>query len=599
MAFKFTIGRKIGAGFGVVILSTIIAFFLTNKTLNESKHQTDEVVGVVTPSVMTLEEFSFLLEKSQNLITKWYHIQSREDDIFKKELKLLINAEFPKLKTRLDSLSKNWQEKDKKELLSIEELSKSLFDHYDREIMSQLNSWSSYEDAQLMFLVRLPFEEIDDKLKTIFEKLDALIASQKTYADEVTDKMYTSFTFLQEFVRWLGIALAVGGLLTAIFTVRSIVRPVRTLKRMLQSMSLGVIPKERLPKRGDEIGEMGNALEGLVQSLESTTEFARQVGSGNFQSEFAPLSEHDTLGHALLKMRHDLHENERVLEQKVIERTEEVVRQKEEIQVKNEQLEILYKHVTDSIRYAKRLQDAILPPDHLVKQYLPKSFIYFKPKDIVSGDFYWIDKKDGKVLFAAVDCTGHGVPGAFMSMVGHNALKDIVKNTNIIKPSEILDRMSEAVNKALHNENEEANGSAQTKDGMDMSLCSIDYENMKLEFAGAFNPLYIIRKGELKQIKANKFPIGFRGEEDPEKFTNHTIDLQKGDTIYIFSDGYADQFGGPKGKKFMAGNFRELLRKVANEERMENQHAIIHKTIEDWRGELEQVDDIVLIGVKV
>ena len=211
-------------------------------------------------------------------------------------------------------------------------------------------------------------------MEVIFTKLDDLIKAQKLSAEKTIGQMYNSFNFLQNFVKWLGIALVIGGLLTAIFTVRSIVIPVKTLKKMLQSMSLGILPKERIASRSDEIGEMGVALEGLVKSMESTTEFARQVGGGNFNSEYEPLSEYDSLGHALLKMRTDLNTNEKILEQKILERTEEVVRQSEEIQSKNVQLEILYNHVTDSIRYAKRLQEAILPPEHLVKKLLPESF---------------------------------------------------------------------------------------------------------------------------------------------------------------------------------------------------------------------------------
>jgi len=254
--------------------------------------------------------------------------------------------------------------------------------------------------------------------------------------------------------------------------------------------------------------------------------------------------------------------------------------------------------VTDSIRYAKRLQEAILPPEHLVKKLLPESFVYFKPKDIVSGDFYWMDQKNNKVLIAAVDCTGHGVPGAFMSLVGHNILKDIVTNTDLTAPSKIMDKMSEGVNKALHNKSDES-GETQTKDGMDMTMVSLDYANMELEFAGAFNPLYVIRNGEVLTYKADKFPIGFQGNYNVTHFTNTLIKLEKGDMIYIFSDGYADQFGGPRGKKFMAGHFRELLLSVAKKSSMKAQEDMIHTAIEEWKGELEQVDDILIIGIRV
>jgi serine phosphatase RsbU (regulator of sigma subunit)/HAMP domain-containing protein len=600
MAFKFTIGRKIGAGFGIVLLLVVIAFIYTNVTIADSKKKTDQVVQVVTPSVAALEAFHLKLQRSQILITKWFHVQSPDDDPFKKELRELIKARYPQVKKQIDSLSVNWTQDEKESIKSIFALTDKLFKHYQEEIMSQLNSFAVYDDAGVLFTVRLAFEEVDDQLKVIYTELDSLIDSQKKNADDVTNAMFSSFNLLMQVVKWLGIILVIGGLLTAIFTVRTIVKPVRKLKNILQDMSYGVLPKDRIEYRSDEIGDMNVALNGLVESLEQTTEFARQVGSGNFESYYKPLSEHDNLGHALLKMRTDLAENERVLEQKVIERTEEVVRQKKEIEQKNNELEIIYKHVTDSIRYAKRLQDAILPPDAVVKKYLPNSFVLFKPKDIVSGDFYWVDHRNGKSYVAAVDCTGHGVPGAFMSIVGYNLLKEILNNSNgqDLPPSVIMDKMSKGVVKTLNAKSGGEDSSQQTKDGMDMSLCIVDYEKRQMQYSGAFNPLYLVRNGTITQYKADKFPVGLRAEEEIRNFTNNVIQLQPGDTFYIFSDGYADQFGGPKGKKFMAGNFRELLLQTSKLP-IEQQKNLLDKNIESWKGDLEQVDDILVIGVQI
>jgi serine phosphatase RsbU (regulator of sigma subunit) len=318
------------------------------------------------------------------------------------------------------------------------------------------------------------------------------------------------------------------------------------------------------------------------------------VGGGNFESYFKPLSEQDTLGHALLRMRTDLHENERVLEQKVIERTEEVVRQKEEIENKNQELEVLYKHVTDSIRYAKRIQEAILPPESLIKKLLPNSFILYRPKDIVSGDFYWLDEKDGKVFFAAVDCTGHGVPGAFMSIVGYNLLKEIIVKPAVSTPSQVMQKMKTGVSKTLHHGQSEDNA----KDGMDMTMCAIDFNNMYLNFSGAYNPMYLIREGQLTQYDGDSFPVGLMEGMEDKQFTDHRVELKKNDMVYIFSDGYADQFGGPKGKKFMISKFRNLLIS-ASAMPIELQKDYLLKTIEEWRGDLEQVDDILVIGVRI
>jgi serine phosphatase RsbU (regulator of sigma subunit)/HAMP domain-containing protein len=594
MKFRFTIGRKIGTGFGALLFLTLIAFIFTIVIVTKSKQSTESVVGQVTPSVSALKEFNFILQKSQTLISKWNYNQSGNDDPSKTELRNLINKDYPHIKKEINSLSNNWTKEEIEKAKTIIQFSDGLFRLYQEEIMTPLNSWESYDDANIKFLVTSPFEDSQEKIKMLYVQLNDLITQKELNAETTKEQMFSSFNFLDRFVKLLGIGLFIGGILIAVFTTSSITRPIQQLKKMLLSMGLGILPKERINYRTDEIGEMGIALNSLVESMESTTEFAKQTGKGNFDAYYKPLSKDDTLGHALLKMRDGLSENERVLEQKVVERTEEVVKQKEEIELKTKELEILFKQVTDSIHYAKRIQEAILPPNNLVKQILPESFVLYKPKDIVSGDFYWIDKKKEWCYFAAVDCTGHGVPGAFMSIVGYNLLKDILKNTDSMQPSIIMDKMNDGVANTLHTN---TTSGKQTKDGMDMTLCALNYDTLELQFSGAFNPLYIIRGNELIQYKADKFPVGmFIGEK--QNFTNHSIQLQKGDSIYIFSDGYADQFGGPKGKKFMAGNFRQLLSDVSKLP-IERQKTMLNQTIEEWRGNLEQVDDILIIGVKV
>jgi F0F1-type ATP synthase assembly protein I len=446
MAFKFTIGRKIGTGFGVLLVLTLIAFIFTIVTITKSKQQTDSVVSQVTPSVSALKEYNFILQKSQTLISRWYFNQSGDDDPYKTKLRTLISRDYPSIKSKIDALSKDWTKEEQEKAKSIIQFSDGLFKLYQEEIMTPLNSWESYQDANVLFLVKLPFEDSQEKIKMLYNQLNDLITQKEKNAETTTQQMFKSFTFLDNFVKLLGIGLFIGGILIAIFTTQSITRPIQQLKKMLLSMGLGILPKERINYRTDEIGEMGIALNSLVESMESTTEFAKQTGKGNFEAYYKPLSKDDSLGHALLKMRDSLSENEKVLEQKVVERTEEVVKQKEEIELKTKELEILFKQVTDSIHYAKRIQEAILPPNNLVKQILPESFVLYKPKDIVSGDFYWIDKKGDWSYFAAVDCTGHGVPGAFMSIVGYNLLKDILKNTDSIEPSAlIMDKMNDGV----------------------------------------------------------------------------------------------------------------------------------------------------------
>jgi serine phosphatase RsbU (regulator of sigma subunit) len=276
-------------------------------------------------------------------------------------------------------------------------------------------------------------------------------------------------------------------------------------------------------------------------------------------------------------------------------------RQKKRINLQLEHVNALIqeknKNITDSINYAKRIQGAILPSKQTVRELLPSSFILLKPKDIVSGDFYWIEKIAGnseKILFAAVDCTGHGVPGAMVSVVGYNNLNRCVKEFSLSKPADILDKLNELVQETFDNSEDEV------RDGMDISLCMLDMENGILEYAGANNPLWIIRKdsanGAIEEIKGNKQPIGKYAAHQP--FTNHVIKLNKGDAIYIFSDGFADQFGGEKGKKFKYKSLQKLLLSIQHQT-MPEQEQILLKTFIDWQNVLEQVDDVLIVGIRI
>ena len=210
------------------------------------------------------------------------------------------------------------------------------------------------------------------------------------------------------------------------------------------------------------------------------------------------------------------------------------------IRLQKEELETHKKEITDSINYAKRIQESILPPDSYWHNMLPDSFIFYRPKDIVSGDFYWIEHKNNSVCFAAVDCTGHGVPGALMSVVGFNLLTQAVNEMDLTIPSEILKHLDYGVTKTLR----QSGDGKGVKDGMDLSLCSLNKTTNVLQYAGAFNSLYYISGGVFHEIKSDKFPIGVNLDGKVDNYTNHTIPLQKGDCVYLFSDGYADQFGG-------------------------------------------------------
>ncbi len=271
-----------------------------------------------------------------------------------------------------------------------------------------------------------------------------------------------------------------------------------------------------------------------------------------------------------------------ILEEKVIERTAEVVQKSMEIEEKN-------RDITASIRYAERIQRAMLPKEDTFKE----TFVLFLPKDIVSGDFYWMFDTGDVQLIAAVDCTGHGVPGAFMSIIGHNSLSKVVREYGLTRPSAIVDQLNIEVMRALLQRHEKA-----INDGMDLAIIAFDKKKFTLEFAGAYNPLYVVRNGELTTYKGDRFPIGMTTMDEKKSFTNQIVDIQPGDMVYMCSDGYADQFGSADVKKFKSGNVKKLLTEIwhlpVNEQKEKLESELML-----WKGDLGQVDDILFIGTKI
>lgn len=261
------------------------------------------------------------------------------------------------------------------------------------------------------------------------------------------------------------------------------------------------------------------------------------------------------------------------------------------------------KEVMDSINYAKRIQDALIPPIDVFKKILPNSFVLFKPKDIVSGDFYWIselsttkddsDENEKLVVFSVADCTGHGVPGAFMSLIGLKIFNQSIKQPTVNSPAQALDYLNNEVNKTINQHSDTDNI---IRDGMDVALVSINFKTLMLYFSGAKNPVYIIRNKELHEIKGNKQPIGFSENHAP--FVDHQYQLEKDDMVYVFSDGYADQFGGPKGKKLKYRPFKNKLIECS-EKSIEEQEKALNQLFYDWKGDLEQLDDVCVIGVRI
>jgi serine phosphatase RsbU (regulator of sigma subunit) len=332
----------------------------------------------------------------------------------------------------------------------------------------------------------------------------------------------------------------------------------------------------------------------ITKPIKSLTRTSRELARGNWDVE-VKVNQSDEIGILALSFKSmqtslknliaDLKESNHTLEDKVSARTQELKHQKDLMEEKN-------REVLDSIHYAQRLQTAILPTSQFIYENIRESFVLFMPKDIVSGDFYWMKKVGDRILVAAVDCTGHGVPGAMVSIVGANGLNRCVNEFGLTKPSDILDKLRELVIETFDASHEEV------KDGMDMSLLSVDIKNHKLEYAGANNPLWmaINETKQIEIIKADKQPIGKFDHAKP--FTNHEVQLEKGDCVYIFTDGYADQFGGTKGKKLKYKPLQELI--LSNTHLpMHEQKTILHNSFIEWMSDFEQVDDVCIIGVKL
>jgi hypothetical protein len=312
--------------------------------------------------------------------------------------------------------------------------------------------------------------------------------------------------------------------------------------------------------------------------------------------------------YALLEIR-----NQQILQQK-----EEIETNRDEIARQRDKIEVQRNEITDSIRYSKRIQTAVMPPESLLQCLLPSHFVFFRPKDIVSGDFYWVQKSGQNVLWASVDCTGHGVPGAIMSIIGYNGLTRAVREYKLNHPGEILDRLNSIVAETFRQEKTEMedNGDVKIRDGMDITLCSFNRETMTVEFAAANNSLYIVRKRggavivnekdlmpdlqnehfALYEIRADRQPIGSYG--DSTGFTNKVFEVSPGDSLYSFSDGFADQFGGVNGKKFMGKQLKSLLLNIQHLS-MADRYSFLDNTFLSWKGSYDQVDDVLVFGVEI
>jgi serine phosphatase RsbU (regulator of sigma subunit) len=316
---------------------------------------------------------------------------------------------------------------------------------------------------------------------------------------------------------------------------------------------------------------------------------------GNLEKALAHLKRY----HELEKEVNNLESRNRLKNQQIVFATEQSRREAEIYQLRNVELKAAYdaieeknQEITASIKYAERIQRAVLPPESYMKEIMPEHFLLFLPRDIVSGDYYWAARKNNKIVFTVADCTGHGIPGAFMSMLGISYLNEIVNGMDSLQAGKILNQLRGNIIGSLHQSGREG----EQKDGMDMALCVYDLNNKELQYAGAYNPMYLLRRGELEEVKADRMPIAIHFHGD-ESFSNHIISMEPSDVIYIFSDGFPDQFGGAEGKKYKSRQFKELILEIHGES-LSRQRELLFERFEEWKGELPQVDDVTIMGVR-
>jgi len=369
------------------------------------------------------------------------------------------------------------------------------------------------------------------------------------------------------------------------WTTRLVLKPIKHLLKNMQITSEGNMENFAIVRSNDEIGQLATEYNKMSVRLKTYFDEVTDLNKNLEKKVIIRTNRINEQKEEIEAQRDDL-----------INKNAEIEAQNEEIKAQRDELAKHKKNITDSINYAQNIQKAVINSENVFSD--KQMFILFKPRDIVSGDFYYQKQIGNKKLLAAVDCTGHGVPGAFMSMLGVTFLNQIVKN-EIGKASNILEELRENVKFALL----QANKEEQQKDGMDIALCIINEEQMTLNYAGANNPLYIVSRTKNNEsqkkmiaLKPDRQPIGSYIKERP--FKNHEIEIEKNDVIYIFSDGYQDQFGGEKGGKFMTKNFKNLLLEISDKT-MQEQKQLLNQTFENWRGNIEQIDDVVVVGVKI
>jgi serine phosphatase RsbU (regulator of sigma subunit) len=565
----------------IVIINLVFSIYITQK----NKSRLNEISDVVTPFTESLEKFDHVVTENKMYATNWVFLEFSQDD--KDSLVALQTKRYPFVKKELSSYltkinlpaeadSVNDVFKQFEELIKIEK----------EAIMDVLIKTEDYNNT----LVKLECEdvvqmEVLPRSHKILTKLSGINARNRIYADKTRNELQSAASRSMTIMLIASVVLCLIIVFTMSFISRAIREPVLKMKRIIHRLGKGEIPEEKVVAGKDVIGEMAASVNALSDSYKQTALFANEIGKNHFTVQYEKLSDNDILGNALIQMRDSLRSYSEDMETQVKDRTREVLE-------KGYKLELAYNEIKDSIHYAKKIQESLLPSNAIMTSSFPDSFIYYRPKDIVCGDFYWFNQIGDEFVMALIDCTGHGVPGALMTMIGSLLLTQVVNFGGSTDPSRILSGLDKRLLETL-----KQHGSVVTNDGMDAAVIRYKISKGELTFSGAKRPLLMFKGSELLEIKGDKSPIGSFGHDFDKRFTDQKFKMNKGDTVYIFSDGVPDQFGGSEGKKFMIKKFRELLLKV-NTLPMHQVAKDIDREISSWQGEFDQTDDMLLVGIR-
>ncbi len=580
---------KITLVFALVIIIVIANVGFNYYIIRKNKATIAQMTEVINPYIEALEEFNDIVTESKMYSTNWVYLQNNIND--KKSLDSLHKYRYPQSKRKLEKFMLAFHEKKKQDGIESDSLV-NVFDKFnrligvERKIMTTLITFDDYENPQKKFKCEELIEaDVLPRTDGVMKGLRGVIRQNKKEALRMKGEIEKDSSRMTTIMLLASIGLLIFIIMAVSFISGGIRKPVLQMKNIIQQLARGELPKEKLDAKENVVGDMVKAVNLLSDSFTQTSEFASEIGKGNLNVHYDKLSERDLLGNSLINMRNSLRAYSEDMEHQVKERTYEVIE-------KGRKLEIAYKEIRDSINYAKRIQESILPDSEKISAVFNNSFIFYKPKDVVCGDFYWFGQKGDEAIIVAVDCTGHGVPGALMTVIGNSLLNQIVNSTGVTSPSNILTQLDMKLHETL-----KQHGNIITNDGMDVAVCRYRISKNEITFSGAKRPLYLFKKGELIEIKGNKCPIGSFGHELNKRFSEHKIAVNQGDTLYMFSDGLQDQFGGADGKKFMIRRFREMIQEMQHLT-MNEQCKRIENELNQWQQNYEQTDDMLLIGIR-